>query len=244
MTTSKTSTQRTVLISGATSGIGYATAKLLLAAGHKVIGIGRDFTKCNFNNSDFTAVEIDLGDIKKLPELLEPLAKENEAIDAIICCAGQGHFGSLEEFSYKKIYKLMDLNFTSHAFVCRAFVPQLKRKSHSNIIFIGSEAALEGTQKGSIYCASKFALRGFSQALRQECSNKGIHITLINPGMVKTEFFDTLNFAPGEDESNHIEAEDIAETIQMVLNSRPGTVIDEINLSPLKKVVRFNGNKN
>lgn len=242
MTTSNA--QRTVLVSGATSGIGYAIATKLLGTGHKVIGIGRDFTKCNFNSANFTAVEMDLGDIKKLPEQLEPLAQQHPEIDGIICCAGQGRFGSLEEFSYKQIYKLMDLNFTSHAFVCRAFVPQLKRKDHSNIIFIGSEAALEGTQKGTIYCASKFALRGFAQALRQECNNKGVHITIINPGMVKTEFFDSLNFEPGEDTNNYIEADDIAETIHMVLDSRPGTVIDEINLSPLKKVVRFEQNKN
>jgi len=234
-----TSNSRTILISGATSGIGHATAERLLQDGHRVIGIGRDFSKCNFDSKQFTAIEMDLGDIKKLPEQLTALAKQHQDIDAIINCAGQGHFGSLEQFSYKQIYKLMDLNFTSHAFVCRALVPQLKKIDHSNIIFIGSEAALEGTQKGSIYCASKFALRGFAQALRQECSNSNVHISIINPGMVKTEFFDELNFEPGEDSSNYIEANDVASAIIMILDCRGGTVIDEINLSPLKKVVSF-----
>jgi len=233
-----TTNSRTILISGATSGIGRATAELLLQDGHHIIGIGRDFSKCNFNNDRFTALEMDLGDIKKLPEQLTQLAKQQPNIDAIINCAGQGRFGSLEEFSYKQIYKLMDLNFTSHAFICRAFVPQLKNLDHSNIIFIGSEAALEGTQKGSIYCASKFALRGFAQALRQECSNNGVHVSIINPGMVKTEFFDELSFAPGKDSNNYIMAEDVAAAIKTILDSRSGTVIDEINLSPLKKVVR------
>lgn len=235
MTTSKS---RTILISGATSGIGCATTELLLQNGHQVIGIGRDFSKCTFDSERFTAVEMDLGDIKKLPDQLTALAKQHPEIDAIINCAGQGRFGSLEEFSYKQIYKLIDLNFTSHAFICREFVPRLKKLNHSNIIFIGSEAALEGTQKGSIYCASKFALRGFAQALRQECSNSGVHVSIINPGMVKTEFFDELNFEPGDDSSNYIEAEDVAAAIKMILDSRSGTVIDEINLSPLKKVVR------
>ena len=233
---------RTILISGASSGIGRTTAELLLQHGHHVIGIGRDFSKCNFETTHFTAVEMDLGDIKALPDQLAALAKQHPNVDAIINCAGQGRFGSLEEFSYKQIYKLMDLNFTSHAFVCRAFVPQLKTKTHSNIIFIGSEAALEGTQKGSIYCASKFALRGFSQALRQECSGTNIHISIVNPGMVKTDFFNELNFEPGADSNNFIEAIDVATTIKMILNSRPGTVIDEINLSPLKKVIQFKKN--
>lgn len=233
---------RTILISGASSGIGRATAELLLQHGHHVIGIGRDFSKCNFETTNFKAVEMDLGDIKALPDQLTALAKQHPNVDAIVNCAGQGRFGSLEEFSYKQIYKLMDLNFTSHAFVCRAFVPQLKTKTHSNIIFIGSEAALEGTQKGSIYCASKFALRGFSQALRQECSGTNIHISIVNPGMVKTDFFNELNFEPGVDKSNFIEATDVATTIKMILDSRPGTVIDEINLSPLKKVIQFKKN--
>lgn len=233
------SNSRTILISGATSGIGRATAEKLIQDGHHIIGIGRDFKKCDFNNSHFTAIEMDLGDIKKLPDQLTALAKQQPNIDAIVNCAGQGRFGSLEQFSYKQIYKLMDLNFTSHAFVCRAFVPQLKKLSHSNIIFIGSEAALEGTQKGSIYCASKFALRGFAQALRQECSNSHVHVSIINPGMVKTDFFDELNFEPGKDPSNFIEADDVAAAIKMILDSRGGTVIDEINLSPLKKVVTF-----
>ena len=234
-----TTTKRSVLISGASSGIGQATAKRLLNEGHRVIGIGRDFSKCDITSAEFIAIEMDLGDIKRLPEQLEALAKQHPDIDAIINCAGQGRFGSLEEFSYKQIYKLMDLNFTSHAFVCRAFVPQLKKLPHSNIIFIGSEAALEGTQKGSVYCASKFALRGFAQALRAECSSSGVHVSIINPGMVKTEFFDTLSFAPGEHPDNHITAEDIAQVIESVISMRAGTVIDEINLSPLKKVIQF-----
>ena len=233
------SNSRTALISGASSGIGRATCVLLLQGGYQVIGLGRDFSKFKDPCKGFIPIEMDLGNIKALPEQLADLAKQHQHVDAIINCAGLGRFGSLEEFSYTQICKLMDLNFTSHTFVCRAFVPQLKKKAHSNIIFIGSEAALEGTQKGSIYCASKFALRGFAQALRQECSGSGVHVSIINPGMVKTEFFDELDFEPGQDSCNFIEVADVANTIQMILSARSGTVIDEINLTPLKSVVHF-----
>ena len=66
-----------------------------------------------------------------------------------------------------------------------------------------------------------------------------MRVCIINPGMVKTEFFTDLSFQPGEHETNYIMPEDIAETVLHVINLRSGTVIDEINLSPLKKVVRF-----
>lgn len=233
-----TTESRTILITGASSGIGRATAEALLADGHRVVGIARNFSGRAIDSPRFTPVSIDLGDIKALPERLETVVAQQPQVDAIIHCAGQGRFGSLEEFGYKQIYKFMDLNFTSHAFVCRAFMPLLRRRSHSNIIFIGSEAALRGAQKGSLYCAAKFALRGFAQALREECSGSGVHVSIINPGMVKSGFFDALDFSHGEEHCNYIEVGDVAAAIRMIIDGRPGTVIDEINLSPLKKVVR------
>ena len=89
------------------------------------------------------------------------------------------------------------------------------------------------------YCASKFALRGFAQALRQECCGSGVHVSIINPGMVRTEFFDELDFGPGQNSCNFIEVINVANTLKMILEARSGMVIDEINLSPLKKVVSF-----
>ena len=113
------------------------------------------------------------------------------------------------------------------------------RQPRGNLVFIGSEAALQGKRKGAIYCASKFALRGFAQALRQECSRSGVAVSLINPGMVQTPFFDRLDFAPGGDETNYILPQDVAQSVAMVLASRAGTVFDEIHLTPLKHVVQF-----
>jgi short-subunit dehydrogenase len=177
--------------------------------------------------------------LQELPPQLKQLAKNFPDIDAVIFAAGIGQFGSLEEFSYSQIEALMTVNFTSQVFLTRALLPQLKRKNRADLIYIGSEAALKGSRKGAVYCASKFALRGFTQALREECSKSGMRVCLINPGMVKTPFFDTLNFAPGDDESNCLLPEDVAEAVDYVMNSRTQIVIDEINLNPLNKVVKF-----
>ena len=108
---------------------------------------------------------------------------------------------------------------------------------------MGSEAALAGTAQGSLYCAAKFALRGLAQALRAECARAGIRVTLVNPGMVQSPFFDELDFRPGPASDNYILPEDVAEVIVQALTARDGTVLDEINLSPQKKVIEF-GAKN
>ncbi len=230
--------QRKILITGASAGIGRATSERLLNDGYRVIGIARDFAKFPCRDQSFIPISLDLEAVESLPQQLQQLAKEHQDIDAIICCAGRGQFGSLEEFSYQQIRSLMDLNFVSQAYVARAFLPILKRQGHGTLIFIGSEAALRGSRKGSIYCASKFAVRGLAQALRDECSKSGVSVSIINPGMVKTEFFDELPFTHGEEEDNYLLPEDVADAIALIINARGTTVLDEINLSPLKNVVQ------
>lgn len=231
--------KRTVLVTGASSGIGRAIAKKLLQQGHQVIGTTRDSGKFSNLHPRFSPVQLDLTALTKLPKQLRELEQQFPAIDAVIFCAGKGQFGSLEEFSYPQIENLMSINFTSQVFLTRALLPALKRKPRSDLIYIGSEAALKGSRKGALYCASKFALRGFTQALREECGKNNVRVCLINPGMVNTPFFDNLAFAPGDDASNALEPEDVAEAVIYVLNSRVEMVVDEINLNPLNKVVKF-----
>lgn len=234
-----TPTKRTVLVTGASSGIGRAIARHLLQQGYHVIGTSRDSAKFTRRLDRFTPVQLDLSRLNELPQKLRELEQAHPDIDAVVFCAGRGQFGSVEEFSYVQIEDLMALNFTSQAFLVRALLPGLKRKQRGDLIFIGSEAALKGSRKGSIYCASKFAVRGFTQALREECGKSNVRVCLINPGMVKTEFFEQLSFEPGDDETNFIAPEDVAVAVSYVLDARAQIVIDEINLSPLNKVVKF-----
>ena len=230
-------TQRIIVVTGASSGIGRQTVIQLLDAGHSVIGLARNFTKTGVQSKNFQCVTMDFTDIGASEDSLKHLAKSLTGVTDLVCCAGEGRFGSLEEFSFKQIRELMDVNFVSQAYVARAFLPQLKQHRGGNIVFVGSESALAGSRRGSVYCASKFAMRGFAQALREECAASGVRVGIVNPGMVNTPFFDDLDFAPGENPENYIEAVDVAKTIVWMLNSRAETVIDEINLSPLKKVI-------
>jgi NADP-dependent 3-hydroxy acid dehydrogenase YdfG len=230
---------RTALITGASSGIGRAVASRLLDQGHQVIGLSRTIDDSTFEHDQFTGFQADLSDLAALPDRLGLLLQRFPTIDSAVFCAGQGLFGCLEEFSYSQMRSVMDLNFTSQAYVARALVPIFKRNKKGDMVFIGSEAALSGSRKGTVYCASKFALRGFTQALRDECGKSGLRITLINPGMVNTSFFNGLSFTHGESASHAIEPEDIAKLVSTVFEMRSATILDEINLSPRSTIVRF-----
>lgn len=230
---------RNVVVTGASAGIGRAIARQLVAQGHRVVGLSRDVEKFTRPPANFSGFELDLGDLAGLPEKLRALDASIPKLDTLVLAAGYGQFGNLEQFSYRQIEQLMAVNFTGQACLVRALLPKLKQQTRSDLIVIGSEAALKGGRKGAIYCASKFALRGFAQALREESGKSGLRVCLINPGMVKTGFFDPLDFEPGDDPSNFLTPEDIAQAVDYVLSANSAIVIDELNLNPLNKVVRF-----
>lgn len=226
-----------VLVTGSSSGIGLALCRQLLKDGCEVVGVAR--RQQSLAHAAFTAVAIDLADLDALPQALDQLRRDHGSFSALFCNAGRGHFADLEQFSYAQIRALIDLDFTSQVFVARAFLPDMKKDRRGHIFFTGSEAALRGTQKGSVYCAAKFALRGFAQALREETARHGIRVTLVNPGMVRTPFFAPLGFQPGAEADHAIEPEDVAQLIAQALVARDGTVVDEINISPQKKLLDF-----
>ena len=230
---------RHILITGSSSGIGRATAQKLLEAGAVVYGIARNHEKFQPDTKRYKPLTIDVTDLKVLPGQLSDLLATQPEIDGLISNAGYGSFEGLENFSPEQICSYINDNLTSHLVVTRCLLPHFKTKNRGDVIFIGSEAALEGGKKGSLYCATKFGLRGFSQSIRQESANKNIRVTLINPGMVRTSFFDDLNFRPGDDDENAIEPTDIADIIINILSMRSGSVVDEINLTQQKKVISF-----
>lgn len=227
----------TIIVSGASSGIGLAISRTLLEQGYAVLGLSRHPQPDELDHTNYHAHTVDFSELDSLPATLEKIVASSSNLAGAVCCTGRGEFGSLEEFSYPRIRELIELNFTSQAYLARAIIPILKKRGHGDVIFLGSEAALKGSRHGSVYCASKFALRGFAQALRDECARSGVRICIINPGMVKTPFFDNLSFSHGEDEANYIMPNDIAQAVSMILSSRSDTVFDEINLSPRSKVI-------
>jgi 3-hydroxy acid dehydrogenase/malonic semialdehyde reductase len=231
----------TVIITGCSSGIGRAMTVELLAEGYSVLGIDKNKAGALAafgEQPSFSFTQIDLADVDKLPLEISDLSKTIKGtITALVSNAGIGRMGFLEQLSMADVKLVMDTNFLSHVILTKCLLPRLKlQQTPSDIVYTGSEASLKGARQGSIYCASKFAIRGFSQALRDECGKSDIRVTLLNPGAVRTPFFDDLHFEPGTQPENAIEAKDVARALLMVLQARPGTVFEEINMSPITHV--------
>jgi short-subunit dehydrogenase len=231
--------ERKVLVTGSSDGIGRSITLSLLKSGAKVIGLARDHSKFNPETKNYIKYKTDFSNEEILLNTITKIIKDHKDLDCLVSNAGFGKFGSLETFSTKEINDFIFTNLTSHMILTNKILPHLKKIRKGNIIFIGSESALKGGKNGSLYSAAKFGLRGFSQSIREESCSKNIHVSLINPGMVRTSFFNNLDFMPGEDKSNAIEPDDIGKIIIDILSTRNGSVIEEINLSPLKKVIKF-----
>jgi len=229
---------QTVLISGASSGIGLATASLLLQQGYRVIGLSRRGRVAQLEHDNFTALAVDLDDLQQLEARLAELLEDRD-VDAFIHSAGQGRFGSLEQFSRQQMESALRVNLTSAMVICRGLLPRMRKRARGRLIFIGSESALAAGKKGAIYCATKFGLRGFCLSLREDCASDGIQVSLINPGMVRSPFFDDLSFAPGARPENAVAVTDVANLVLQIMHSSPHIVIDEINLSPRVKSIDF-----
>ena len=229
---------RHVLVTGSSRGIGRATVEALLAKGYQVTGIARS------NNNPIEAMAFhfaDLNDIETTGRLIRNTCT-TQPISAVVCNAGTGNFGSLETHSPAQISQHLQLNLCSPLVVAQAALPQLKKHPRSDLIFMGSESAIQGGRYGSLYSAAKFGLRGAAQALKHECATANCHVDIVQPGMVRTSFFDDLDFEPGASPDNAIAPIEVAKAVISMLEASDNTVIDEIVLNPLKRVVQKKAN--
>ncbi|MFT5258430.1 MAG: 3-hydroxy acid dehydrogenase/malonic semialdehyde reductase [Saprospiraceae bacterium] len=228
------------LVTGASSGIGRAVSYALLKAGHEVIGVSRNISTQTIDHPRFSGFDMDLSNISQIEhdaKKLKALGQQKGGFLGTVFCAGAGKFGFLEQLSTQQIRDQIDLNLTSQIVLTKQLINQFKQQNSAILIYMGSEAALRGGRQGTIYCASKFGLRGFVQALNEECGTSGVRATIINPGMVNTPFFDGLHFQPGENEMNSIDPNTIGGLVAHLVDAPIETVVDEVTLSPRKKVI-------
>jgi len=226
---------RSVLVTGASRGIGLACCQLLGQIGFQTVSLCR--TPPTVSLPGNTHVSVDLSDLKATGSAIKRVLSDYD-ISALVCNAGRGDIGSLENFSSTQIQQSIALNLVSPLCIARDCIPTLRKQERSDIIFIGSTSALQGARYGSLYSAAKFGLRGVAQALSHEVASANCHVGIVQPGSVRTSFFDELSFEPGPDEAHALHAEDVAVAVHSMLSSKDRAVINEIVVQPRVHVVQ------
>lgn len=224
-----------VLITGGSSGIGKETAKQFIAKGAKVVITGRDENKLKKVADEIGAIPLsfDISDLKSIPQKAkEALALLDGKIDTLVNNAGIGAFPALGEITENDLLRVYNTNVFGMALLTQEFLPQFKEQSSGNIINIGGTASQKGFAKGSVFAASKFAVRGMTQSWQAELRKYNIRVALVNPSEVTTAF--TYRSRENRDErkeqSNKLGSEDIAHTIISIVEMRNKGFIPEVTI--------------
>ncbi|MFC0603649.1 SDR family NAD(P)-dependent oxidoreductase [Winogradskyella pulchriflava] len=227
--------KKTALITGATSGIGRATAEEFAKHGINLVLCGRrqerleSIEKALSKQTDVHILNFDVRDRDKTLGAIASLPKEFQNIDILINNAGNAHgldpieTGSLDDWD-----AMMDINVKGLLYVSKAVIPGMTERRSGHIINIGSSAGKEVYPKGNVYCGSKHAVLAITEGMRIDLNPYGIKVGAVNPGLVETEFSE-VRFK-GDAAADNIykgykalQAEDVAEVIYFAV-SRPAHV--------------------
>jgi len=232
---------KNVLITGATSGIGKATAELLANEGYNLILCGRRGERLEMLNemlsqkSRIRTLSFDVRDREKVVAEIGGLEDEWKEIDILLNNAGNAHgLAPIQEGSIDDWDAMIDINVKGLLYVSKAVVPGMVERKSGHIINIGSIAGKEVYPNGNVYCASKFAVDAINQGMRIDLNQYGIKVTAINPGLVETEF-SLVRFKGDKERANDnyqgykpLSAKDIAEVVLFTIQ-RPS----HVNISDL-----------
>lgn len=236
---------KTALITGATSGIGKATAKLFAEQGFKLVICGRRtevLEELKVELSRFTevfALSFDQRIFSEVEKAILSLPENFKNIDILINNAGNAH--GLEPLSEGRIEDwdaMMDGNVKGLLYVSKLIIPGMKAKNSGHIVNISSVAAKQTYANGVVYCASKRAVDVISEGMRLELTEFGIKVTNIQPGLVETDF-SKVRFKGDEDRANTVyqgfkalEAKDVADAISYCVNTPKHVAISDLTIYP------------
>ena len=233
--------KRIVLITGATSGIGEATARIMANSDFKLILTGRRASRLEAlkkelsANTEIYTLTFDVRDKSAVNQAIDSLSDDWQKIDILINNAGNAHgLAPFHEADLDDFDAMIDINVKGLLYVSKKVVPGMVQRERGHIINIGSIAGKEVYPKGNVYCASKFAVDAINAGMRIDLNAYGIKVTEINPGLVDTEFSD-VRFKGDKDKADKVyegmaplKGKDVAEVIYFAL-TRP----DHVNISEL-----------
>jgi short-subunit dehydrogenase len=189
--------KKVVLVTGASAGIGFETARFLSQQGYVVYGAARRMNRLNeLKQSGVSTIQMDVTDDGSMVKGIEQISAEQGRIDVLINNAGFGSYGAVEDVSIEDAKYQLDVNLFGAARLTQLVLPLMRQHKWGKVVNISSIGGKIATPFGGWYHASKFALEGLSDSLRNEVKQFGIDVILIEPGGIKSEWggiaFDSL----------------------------------------------------
>jgi NADP-dependent 3-hydroxy acid dehydrogenase YdfG len=232
-------TNRTALITGASSGIGKATALAFAQAGINLALVGRDQDKLTAVAQAAAAIGvtaktyvIDLSQLDRVSAKIAEIAAASENLDILINNAGMAYTGSIGETPLADWQQVIDLNLTSVFQCVQGILPHLRQRKAGVIVNVSSIAGKQVFPNWGIYSVSKFGLMALTQAIAGEERSNGIRVTAICPGSVNTPIWDTDTVQADFDRSAMLTPEMVAAGILYAVLAPAGAVVEELTIMP------------
>ncbi len=236
---------KTVLITGATSGIGKATAELLAKGAFRLIICGRNEAVLNQMKTELSAkteitiLKFDIRDNNQVVKAYNSLPEDWKNIDVLINNAGNAHgMDSLENGNVSDWDAMMDGNVKGILYISKLIIPRMKKQNSGHIVNISSTAARQTYANGVVYCASKKAVDVISEGMRLELTEFGIKVTNLQPGLTETDF-SKVRFKGDENRAKTVyegfqalKAEDLADAIFYCINAPKHVCVSDMTIYP------------
>ena len=237
--------KQTAFITGATSGIGKATAEIFAKNNIRLILCGRrverlmDLQEELSKLTEVTTLQFDVRDRNDVADQIANLPKDFQQIDILINNAGNAHgLSAIQDGTIEDWDAMLDINVKGLLYVSRAIIPQMTTRNSGFIVNIGSIAGKEVYPNGNVYCASKHAVNALNKAMRIDLNKHSIRVSGIHPGAVETEFSevrfkgDTQKAANVYKGYKALQAEDIADIIHFVITRPYHVNIEDLVVYP------------
>ncbi|MEL6614830.1 MAG: SDR family oxidoreductase [Bacteroidota bacterium] len=237
-----------VLVTGASRGLGRATALAFAREGAHVVGLARSEgdlgetasaiagdAQASGSGGAFTAIEADVTDGAQMEAAFERIDRDLGRLDVLVNNAGLGRFGEVTDLSLDDWNVQVDTNLTGLFRATKLAVPRMVASGEGvakgHVINVASVAGLIGNPQISAYNATKFGVRGFSEAIMKELRPKGVRVTCVYPGSIETHFFEEAGVSMNP---NAMTAESVAASILHAVQAPAGTLVSEIVMRPMQ----------
>ena len=198
--------EKVAVVTGSSSGIGFETSLALAREGYFTFATMRDVKKADAvkkiaeeENLHLKVIELDVDNEDSVENAIKSIIDEKQRIDVLVNNAGWGIWGTGEDVSLEEFREQFETNFFSVVRMIQKVAPTMRKQGSGDIVNISSIAGRIGFPVSTAYISSKFALEGFSESLRFELGEFGINVIIIEPGVIKTNFFDSMRTAKKAD---------------------------------------------